>query len=273
MHVTPELAERAIGIMRAVAAEEILPRYRSVVKIHKDDGSIVTEADYAAQHALVERLRALHDVPVIAEEMAARDQLAIFERGGVFWCVDPLDGTKNFSESIPFFAVSVALMQGASPLFGAVYGPIADEAFHAVRGAGAWLNGETLRLPDSGPPLSQAVAEVGLRRDVSKLRRPLKVRKPYRRRLTSGSATLSWCDLAAGRIDVLLQGGQKMWDYAAGALILEEAGGFISSLAEDDFWEGPLWSRPAIAARTRPLLEEWRAWVRRELAAATSPAP
>ena len=268
MQVTPEFAARAVDIVRAVAAEEILPRYRSVVKIHKDDGSIVTEADFAAQHALVERLRALRDVPVMAEEMAAREQLAIFERGGPFWCVDPLDGTKNFSESIPFFAVSVALMEGARPVFGTVYGPIADEAFHAIRGDGAWLNGKPLELPRSAPLLSQAVAEVSLRRDISKLRGALRHRRPYRRRLTSGSATLSWCDLAAGRIDVLLQGGQKMWDYAAGALILEEAGGCLSSLEEDDFWQAPPWSRPAIAARGAALLAEWRDWVRRELAAA-----
>lgn len=263
-----DFVARAVAAVRAVAAEEILPRYRSVVAMRKDDGSIVTEADFAAQRALLRRLQALQPVPVMAEEMRAEEQAAVFERGGLFWCVDPLDGTKNFSESIPFFGVSVALMEGARPVFGTVYDPIADEAFYAVRAGGAWVNRQPLRVPPRGPALAEAVAEVSLRRDIARLRGPLKRRRPYARRLTSGSATLSWCHLAAGRIDVLLQGGQKMWDYAAGALIVEEAGGAVSSLAHDDFWEAPLWSRPAIAARTEALLAEWRGWIRREWAAA-----
>ncbi|MGE5095942.1 MAG: inositol monophosphatase family protein [Betaproteobacteria bacterium] len=263
--LTVRFAARAIDAVRAVASQEILPRYRSVDAVHKDDGSIVTEADYAAQEALVRRLTALEGVPVIGEEMPAAEQHAIFERGGRFWCVDPLDGTKNFSEGIPFFAVSVALMEGARPIFGTVYDPITDEAFFAVRGAGAWLNHRPLELPHEGPPLAGSVAEVSLRRDTKVLRKALKNRKPYSKRLTSGSSALSWCHLAAARIDVMLHSGQKMWDYAAGALILEEARGHTSTLDHDDFWEAPVWSRSVIAARTRGLLEEWRAWVRNEL--------
>lgn len=265
--LTVRFAARAIDAVRAVASREILPRYRSVDAIHKDDGSIVTEADYAAQEALVRRLRALEAVPVMAEEMRPHEQHEIFERGGRFWCVDPLDGTKNFSEGIPFFAVSVALMEGARPIFGTVYDPIADEAFYAVRGAGAWLNHRPLELPAQGPPLAEAIAEVSLRRDTASLRKALKRRQPYSKRLTSGSSALSWCHLAAARIDVLLHSGQKMWDYAAGALILEEARGHASTLEHDDFWAAPPWSRSVVAARTRLLLQEWRSWVRTELAA------
>jgi myo-inositol-1(or 4)-monophosphatase len=266
--ITVPFVASAIDAVRAVAAQEILPRYRSVVATHKDDGSLVTEADFAAQDALVRRLRAVEPVPVIGEEMTALEQHGIFERGGRFWCVDPLDGTKNFSEGVPFFAISVALMEGARPVFGVVHDPIADEAFFAVRGAGAWHDHKPLALPASGPRLAEAVAEVSLRRDTRTLRHALKHRKPYARRLTSGSAALSWCHLAAARIDVMLSGGQKMWDYAAGALILEEAGGFMSGLEHDDFWAGPVWKRAVVAARTRPLLEEWRSWVRGELRAA-----
>jgi myo-inositol-1(or 4)-monophosphatase len=265
--LTVTFAARAIDAVRTVAMQEILPRYRSVDARHKDDGSIVTEADLAAQDALVRRLRAVDDVEVIGEEMAAREQQAIFERGGRFWCVDPLDGSKNFSEGIPYFAVSVALMDGSDPVFGTVYDPIADEAFFAVRGAGAWLNHRPLVLPATAPPLAEATAEVSLRRDMSALRTALKHRKPYRKRLTSGSSALSWCHLAAARIDVMLHSGQKMWDYAAGALILGEAGGCLCALEQDDFWAAPVWRRSVIAARARPLLDEWKAWVRKEMQA------
>lgn len=266
MDITVRFAARAIDAVRRVAAEEVVPRYRSVVALRKDDGSIVTEADLAAQDALVRRLRVVDDVPVLAEEMPASEQRAIHERGGRYWCVDPLDGSRNFSLGIPFFAISVALMEGPRPLFGTVYDPIADEAYFAVRGAGAWLNHRLLELPQAGPPLAQAVAEVSLRRDTARLRGALKRRAPYARRLTSGSSALSWCHLAAARTDAMLHGGQKIWDYAAGALVLEEARGFACTLEEDDFWAAPAWSRSVIAARSSALLDEWRGWIRRELA-------
>lgn len=268
--ITVAFAARAIEAVRTVASREILSRYRSVDPQRKDDGSIVTEADFAAQEALVRRLQDVEAIPVMAEEMSAREQHAIFEAGGRFWCVDPLDGTKNFSEGVPYFAVSVALMEGSQPVFGTVYDPIADEAFFAVRGAGAWLNHRSLALPREGPELHEAVAEVSLRRDMKSLRHALKNRKPYRKRLTSGSSALSWCHLAAGRVDAMLHSGQKMWDYAAGALILEEAGGHLAALEHDDFWAAPAWKRSAIAARTRALLDEWKAWVRREMERASS---
>ncbi len=266
MDITVGFAARAIDAVRAVAAEEVLPRYRSVVAIRKDDGSLVTEADLAAQRALERRLRALEDIPVLGEEMPAAEQQAIHARGGRYWCVDPLDGTANFSKGIPFFAVSVALMDAARPLFGAVYDPIADEAFYAVRGGGAWLNQRPLEVPAGGPRLADAVAEVSLRRESARLRGALKRHAPYARRLTSGSSALSWCHLAAARVDVLLHSGQKMWDYAAGALVLEEARGLAGTLEHDDFWAAPPWSRSVVAARTAGLLEEWRGWIRAQLA-------
>jgi myo-inositol-1(or 4)-monophosphatase len=206
----------------------------------------------------------------MGEEMTPDAQRAVFESAPRFWCVDPIDGSRNFSAGIPFFAISVALMQDARSLLGIVYDPVADEAYCALRGAGATLNGRPLELAPLGPPLARAVAEVSLRRETARLREPLKHHPPYAKRLVSGSSALSWCHLAAGRIDVMLHGGQKMWDYAAGALVLEEAGGFFCTVAEDDFWSAPPWSRSVIAARTGPLLDEWRDWIRRELASDAS---
>jgi myo-inositol-1(or 4)-monophosphatase len=267
--ITVPFAARVVEAVRTVAATEILPRYRSVVAERKDDGSLVTEADHAAQAALIARLVAIEPAGVIAEEMPRGEQRAAFERGGRCWCVDPLDGTRNFSEGVPFFAVSVALLEDGRPVFGVVHDPIADEAYYAVRGAGAWIDHKPLRVPAVAPPLARALAEVSLRRaEAPGLRGALKRHPPYARRITSGSSTLSWCHLAAARIDVLLHSGQMMWDYAAGALICEAAGGGASTLDHDDFWAAPPWERSAIAARGPGLLEEWRAWVRAEMARA-----
>jgi myo-inositol-1(or 4)-monophosphatase len=266
--ITVRFAARAIDAVRSVAIAEILPRFRSVPATLKHDGSFVTAADLAAQEALERRLAELEPIPVMGEEMPAHEQQAIFGRGGRFWCVDPLDGTRNFTHGVPFFGVSVALMEDAHPVFGTVYDPIADEAYFAVRGTGAWLNHRPLVVPSQTPALGRAVAEVSLRRDTAGLRKALKKRPPYAKRLTSGSSALSWCHLAAARTDVLLHSGQKMWDYAAGALILDEAGGALAALEHDDFWSAPLWSRSVIAARSAPLLQEWKAWVRSELSSA-----
>lgn len=267
LDITVHFAARAIEAIRAIAIEEILPRYRSVVATRKDDGSLVTEADFAAQRALVRRLGALEDVPVLAEEMASESQGEIWQGAPCFWCVDPLDGTRNFSSGVPYFAVSVALMRSGRPVFGTVYDPIADEAYFAVLGAGAWCNHRPLRLPDRGPEIGRALAEVSLRRDSAGLRRALKHRAPYGRRITSGATALAWCHLAAARTDLFLHSGQMVWDYAAGALILEEAGGSLAALEADDFWSTPGWRRSAIAARTPELFAAWRDWVRANLPA------
>jgi len=257
-------AHDAVDAVRRVAAAEILPRFRNVDARVKPDGSVVTEADYAAQAALVKGLRALKPVPVIGEEMPAEEQRAIFASAPRFWCIDPLDGTKNFSEGVPFFAVSVALMEGTRPVFGIVYDPIADEAFHALGGQGAWLGERPLVVPRAAPPLERALAEVSLRRDSVQLRAALKKRPPYARRITSGSSALSWCHLAAARIDVMLHSGQKMWDYAAGSLVLAEAGGGLAAVEQPDFWSADPWRRSVVAARAPALLEAWRDWIARE---------
>jgi len=269
--ISVPFASAVLDAVRVVARDEILSRFRSVAAQRKADGSIVTEADVAAQHALVERLTALEAVPVLGEEMAREEQEAILRHDGRYWCVDPLDGTANFANGVPYFAISVALMEGARPVFGTVFDPVRDEAFYAVAGGGSFLNAQPLRVPDTAPALAEAIVEVSLRRDTKELRGTIKRHPPYRKRLTSGSSTLSWCHLAAARIDAILNGGQKLWDYAAGALILEEARGFTSTIDEDDFWQGPAWSKPVIAARSGPLHAEWRTWVRGTLFSARKP--
>ena len=263
--VTVEFTSLAVRAVRAVAAAEILPRFRTVAAMRKDDGSIVTEADLATQHALSDALGRIEAVDVLGEEMPEAEQRRIWERGGRFWCVDPLDGTANFSAGVPYFAVSVALMQGDRPVFGVVVDPIADEAYFAVRGAGAWRDGFPLRRPASETGLGDAIAEVDLRRKLAPVRHAIKHHPPFARRLTSGSSALSWCHLAAGRTDLFLHAGQKVWDYAAGALIAQEAGVSTATLREDDFWAGPAWERSVIAARTPALFAAWRDWVRDRL--------
>jgi myo-inositol-1(or 4)-monophosphatase len=178
------------------------------------------------------------------------------------WCVDPIDGTSNFVNGLPYFAVSVALMRHGRPVLGVVFDPVADEAFAAARGVGAYLNGERLPIKTTVPTLGNAMAGVDLKRVDRRLAQQLVAQPPYMSQRNYGASALEWCYAAAGRFDIYLHGGQRLWDYAAGALIMSEAEGHLCSLDHDDYWQAPLWRRSAIAALDADLFEAWKTWVR-----------
>lgn len=263
--LTLEVSMRAqVGAaVRRVAASEIMPRFQKVAHRRKADGSLCTEADTAAQDALREELRAIEPLPVVGEEMAEDDQRQQWAAGeGGLWCVDPLDGTSNFVNGLPYFAISVALMLEGRSIMGVVYDPVADELFHAERGLGAWMGGQRLTVKPGEPMLGNAIANVDFKRLGGRLSSELVSGPPYMGQRNLGAGTLEWCYLAAGRFDLYLHGGQKLWDYAAGSLILEEAGGRACTLEQDDFEAGSRWKRPVIACHHPKLFAPWRDWVR-----------
>ncbi len=247
--------------VRKVAEEEILPRYLKVTRQRKEDGSLFTEADLATQEALKRELRKIRDVPLIGEEMDAVTQKMLWASEEI-WCVDPIDGTSNFVNGIPFFAVSVALMRGGRSVAGAVYNPVSKEMFTAGKGEGAYLDGERLPLRSGFGTMRGSIAAVDFKRLKKNLASRLVLSPPYSSQRNFGACSLEWCYTATGRVDLYLHGGQKLWDYAAGALILEEAGGIVCPIDQDDFWESEPWTRSAIAARNPDLFMEWRNWLR-----------
>jgi myo-inositol-1(or 4)-monophosphatase len=176
--------------------------------------------------------------------------------------MDPIDGTSNFVNGLPYFAISVALMRHGRSILGVVYDPVADEMFYAEKGKGAYLNGEKLPMKEHVPALCNAIAEVDLKRLSYKLAAAVATDPPCSSQRNYGASALDWCYTAAGRFDIYLHGGQKLWDYAAGYLILEEAGGRMCGLDQDDFWAEPLWQRAVIAGLDPDLFLQWRDWVR-----------
>lgn len=260
------LLPRVEALVRAVAAQEVMPRFLQVARVHKSDGSIFTAADLAAQHFLAAELGKLLPLPVLGEEMTETEQRAAVAAGDDgLWCVDPVDGTTNFLVGLPCFAVSVALLRGGRPLLGVSYAPFSDEMFTAVAGGGAWLNGEPLPLRAPEPGLDKAVALVDLKRLPKPLAQALAADSPYYSQRNLGSSVLEWCYLAAGRVDLLLHGGQRPWDYAAGSLMVKEAGGGVSSFDQDDFDAAPPWRRSVVASLDPDALPQWRDWIRRHL--------
>ncbi|BCB28685.1 phosphatase [Sulfurimicrobium lacus] len=251
-----------IEVVKTVAQVEIMPRYLKVARQRKSDGSMFTEADIASQNALVAALVKIADHPVLGEEMPFELQKELWQAGDAgLWCIDPIDGTSNFVNGLPYFAVSVALMRHGRSVLGVVYDPVADEMFYAMEGNGAFLNGIQLPIKEYIPDLCHCMAGVDFKRISSKLAQQLASAPPYSSQRNFGASTLDWCYTAAGRFDVYLHGGQKLWDYAAGSLILQEAGGVLSTLVQDDFWSDDVWQRSVVAARNADLFQAWRAWV------------
>jgi len=257
------MLDQVIACVREVAAKEVMPRYLKVAHHRKSDGSLFTAADLAAQEALSEALPGIYPGPIVGEEMTPEQQAEHWLAGSEgLWCVDPIDGTSNFVNGLPYFAVSVALMKKGRSVLGVVYDPVADEMFYAEQGGGAFLNGEPLPIKEHVPHLRNAMSQVDFKRLPERLARELVAAPPYSSQRNFGASTLEWCYVAAGRFDVYLHGGQKLWDYAAGSLILEEAGGLMCTLHNDDFWADTLWQRSAVAARDATLFDAWKRWIR-----------
>ncbi|MDR2208495.1 MAG: inositol monophosphatase [Azoarcus sp.] len=249
-------------LVREIAAAEILPRYLKVSRGRKADGSLFTEADLATQRRLIEELPTLLPGSVLGEEMSGEMQARLWGAGrGGLWCIDPIDGTTNFINGIPFFAISIAWLVNHEPHLGVVYNPISEECFLAARGVGAFLNDEVLPLRRTTRRLREAVAGFDLKQVSPHLADELVTRPPYYSQRNFGSSALEWCFLAAGRFDVYMHSGQMLWDYAAGQLILSEAGGQACSLDGSTLPAGPAVKRGIIAAANPLLFAEWRTWL------------
>lgn len=249
-------------LVRTVAHREIMPRFLSGQYARKVDGSLLTEADLATQSALVEGLTRIIPFPVMGEEMSKEEQQRLWQAGDSgLWCLDPIDGTTNFIHGLPYFATSVALMQRGRSVLGVIYNPVSNELFTAIEGKGAWLNGQPLPLKRHVPRMCDAIAGVEIKWLSGKLPARLMSVAPYGSQRNLGASTLDWCYVAAGRFDLYLHGGQKLWDYAAGALILQEAGGCMSTLQSPQFWQDVVWTRSAVAALDPGLFETWQKWV------------
>jgi myo-inositol-1(or 4)-monophosphatase len=149
-------------------------------------------------------------------------------------------------------------MQGHEPLLGLVYDPNTDECYSAERGQGAWLNDEPLRAGDPCLPLRRCLAMVDFKRLGQPLAAALAAKPPYSSLRYTGSGALEWCWLAAGRFQLYLHGEQKLWDFAAGALILAEAGGVASTLQDEPLFAAGHLARSVVAAPTDGLFRDWR---------------
>lgn len=259
--------ENLIQTVKHIAQSEIMPHFLNTHTTRKSDGSLLSAADLAAQAAFSDRLPELIAAPVLGEEMPTATQRQLWQNHAQsgLWVLDPIDGTTNFANGLPHFAVSVAFVQHGLPQMGVIYNPVTQELFSAQRGKGSHLNGVALPLRVSSKKLGDAVAGVEVKRlRLGNLSSRINTLSPVRSIRSMGSSALDWCYLAAGRYDVYVHGGQMLWDYAAGVLIFTEAGGQLATLEGDDFWSGKhTFQRSVVGAIDVDLFHAWAAWIAR----------
>ena len=254
--------EQLKNIIVAAAREELLPRFARVSRRQKIDGSIVTEADLALQRRIARQLKQhWPDTVFLGEEMTAEEQAGLLESAQPVWCLDPLDGTSNFAAGIPYFAVSLALVQQGEVTLGLVYDPLRDECFAAGKGRGAAVNGQPLVLAETGLGLEETTAIIDFKRLSVPLAERLVSKPPFASQRNFGASALDWCWLAAGRGHLYLHGKQNIWDYAAGNLVFDEAGGYATTLSGGRVFINALQPRSVVAAVDENLFAAWTAWL------------
>ncbi len=230
----------------------------------KSDGSLLTATDIALQERISKILLShFPDIPVLGEEMTEVEQASILATGNC-WVLDPLDGTSNFSHGIPVYSVSLALMQQGEVVAGMVYDPNREECFHALKGAGAFLNQQPLNRRDDEPcQLKHAMSMIDTKRLPTKLAVAIATENPYHSQRSFGSVAIDWCWLAAGRIQTYLHGKQRLWDFAAGALVAQEAGCLTVTMQDAPILGAPLDLTAHSAVGACPSLATiWPGWVR-----------
>ena len=193
---------------------------------------LVTEVDVAIERmvrALIAERYPDHDV--LGEELGGP---GAGEGSRYCWICDPLDGTTNFAHGLPLFCSTIALEVDGELRVGAVYDPTRDELFTAIRGGGAFLNGERIRVSTAATLIDSLLVtgfpysvQEKLEEMIGLFGRFLSKARAVRR---LGSAALDMCYVAAGRLDGFWEEGLNAWDVAGGVLIVQEAGGRITSL-------------------------------------------
>ena len=194
---------------------------------HKGEVDIVTDADERAEAVIRDiLLRGFPSYGMLAEEGG--------ELPGELdarWIVDPLDGTTNYAHGLPIFCVSIALERAGEVVVGVVYDPVRQETYVAKRGSGATLNGEPIRVSGTDA-LIDALIVTGFPYDRDEVPDAVELFGRFAivtqsmRRL--GTAALDLCYVASGRLDGYYERGVHPWDVAAGALMVEEAGGRVT---------------------------------------------
>jgi myo-inositol-1(or 4)-monophosphatase len=200
----------------------------------KGPGDFVSSADKRTEKTIIEELQKAHpEYGIITEETGIINKSNIKNR----WIIDPIDGTMNFLNGIPQFAISIAYEENNEIICGVIFNPITNEMFCAEKGNGAYLNNSRIRVSNK-KKLKDALLVTGGPEGASKIKNKIyseyiNVSNNVSNVRKFGSAALDMAYVACGRFDGYWQRELNYWDIAAGVIILREAGGFIDFFEDD----------------------------------------
>jgi myo-inositol-1(or 4)-monophosphatase len=217
----------------------LLDSYERIERIdYKSKRDVVTDADYASERLVIDAIKARHPGDAILAEESGEHAGVVRDdgsRNGRSWVIDPLDGTVNYANGIPFYCVSIGLVVDDRPAVGVVLDPARDDLYTATADGPACLDGEPI-VASTKEALSDYVVSLAVigRGGLSRERRIAPQIRIHRR---MGSAALALAYVANGRFDAFVQnGGLSPWDIAAAGLIAERAGAVVTSIAGDAWW-------------------------------------
>lgn len=227
-------AELTIAQQAARAGGEIVSRYyrEGVTMRSKESYNLVSDADVEAEHAIVATIRQAFPGHAILAEEAHKDSVDAEH----LWVIDPLDGTNNFAHDIPQFAVSVAYYRAGQPECGVVFQPLRDDWYVATRGKGAYHNGRRVEVSQNAR-LDEILVGVGFYYDRGRIMESTlaAIRDLFHAQIHGirrfGAASLDLCWVGLGRFGAFFEFELAPWDFAAGRLFVEEAGGRVTTCA------------------------------------------
>ena len=218
-------------------AGELSHFFNSQFKISHKEGvnNLVTEADHAAEKAILEVIREKFPAHSILTEESGE----IIQDSEYKWIIDPIDGTVNFAHGIPLCCVSVAVEKNGEMILGAVLNPNLKEFFFAEKGKGATLNDNRIRVSEQTEVIRSCLVTGFPYTYINMANGPLEIFERFIRKGVPvrrlGSAAIDLCWVAAGRFDGFYEHKLEAWDSAAGYLIVEEAGGRVTDFNSEKF--------------------------------------
>jgi myo-inositol-1(or 4)-monophosphatase len=231
------MRELDVARQAATVGGEILAGYfRQGIEMRtKQDCDFVSDADVESERAIIEVIRAAFpDHAILGEEGQANDSAAVDTNAESLWVIDPLDGTTNFAHDIPHFAVSIGFYQKGLPVLGVIFNPARGDWFHAVRDEGAYVNGIRVNVAEHAS-LNESLVGVGFYYDRGTMMEATlaSIRDLFQQKIHGirrfGTASLDLCQVGCGQFGAFFEYELSPWDFAAGRLFVEEAGGRVTN--------------------------------------------
>lgn len=231
------MRELEVARQAARTGGDILAGYfrQGVEMRKKQDCDFVSDADVESERAIIDVIRShFPGQAVLGEENQDGSAEKLDINAESLWVIDPLDGTTNFAHDIPHFAVSIGYYESGKPVCGVIYNPARGDWFHAIRGKGAFANGNRVTVADHHS-LSDSLIGVGFYYDRGAMMEATlaSIRDLFQQKIHGirrfGTASLDLCQVGCGQLGGFFEYELSPWDFAAGRLFVEEAGGRVSN--------------------------------------------